>query len=77
MFSFSGLSKVRFLEQMFTDALDSLSEAELDGQIHGYFSASLAKIGYEGELTFHQSSGFWVWLDNFLVLLNFILYHGF
>lgn len=61
------LSKVRFLEQMFPEALNSLSEAELDAQIHKYFLASLPKTGYKGKLTFHQSSGF----DSGSGLLNF------
>lgn len=43
---------------MFLKALNSLSETELDAQIHRYYEASLPITGYEGKLTFHQLSGF-------------------
>lgn len=52
MFNFPGFSKVRFLEQMFPEVQNNLSEAELDAQIRRYFLASLPTTGYKGKLIF-------------------------
>ena len=58
MFSLSGLRDRRFFEAMCPEVLKSLSEAELDAQMHKYFLANLAKIGKPDACIFHQSRGF-------------------
>ena len=57
MFSLSGFRDRRF-EAMCPEVLKSLSEAELDAQMHKYFLANLAKIGKLDACIFHQSRGF-------------------
>jgi len=58
MLTLSSFSEQRFLDTMCPDVLNTLSEAELDTQMHKYFFASLAMMGYVHAYTCHQARGF-------------------